>query len=66
MSGMKKVVVSMGELPKGPKIYAATHTYSAEDVEFAISTAGESVYLMTMGDWNYCMMWKESLCGWLG
>lgn len=49
MCGMKKVVVSMGELPKGPKIYAATHTYSAEDVEFAISTAGESVYLMTNG-----------------
>lgn len=49
MCGMKKVVVSMGELPKGPKIYAATHTYSAEDVKFAISTAGESVYLMTNG-----------------
>ena len=29
MCGMKKVVVSMGELPMGPIIYAASHTFSA-------------------------------------
>ena len=34
-------------MPNGPKIFAVTHTYSREDIAWAISMTGEQSYLLT-------------------
>lgn len=47
ISGVKGVLVRKGDLPKGPKIYAVTHTYSREDISWGISFAGEQSFLIT-------------------
>ena len=41
-------------MPKGSKIFAVTHTYSREDIAWAISLAGEQSYLLTNA-------WRELL-----
>ena len=47
MTKVKGVSVKMEPLPKGPKIYAVTHTYSREDIAWGISFAGEQSFLIT-------------------
>ena len=41
-------------MPTGPKIFAVTHTYSREDIAWAISLVGEQSYLLTNA-------WRELL-----
>lgn len=41
-------------MPSGPKIFAVTHTYSREDIAWAISLSGEQSYLLTNA-------WRELL-----
>ena len=48
------VLLKEEPLPKGPKIFAVTHTYSREDIAWAISFAGEQSYMLTNA-------WRELL-----
>ena len=47
ISGAKGVLVRSEFLPKGPKIFAVTHTYSREDISWGISFADEQSFLIT-------------------
>lgn len=47
MSGVRGVLCHAEPLPKGPKIYAITHTYSREDVVWGVVYAGRQSHLVT-------------------
>lgn len=50
-------------MPHGPKIFAATHTYSREDIAWAISLAGEQSYLLTNA-WRELLYTSDGLALW--
>lgn len=50
-------------MPKGPKIFAVTHTYSREDIAWAISLAGEQSYLLTNA-WRELLYTSDGLALW--
>lgn len=54
MTDVEGVLLKAEPLPSGPKIFAVTHTYSREDIAWAISLAGEQSYLLTNA-------WRELL-----
>lgn len=45
LTDVEGILVKNAPVPKGPKIFAVTHTYSREDIAWAISLAGEQSYL---------------------
>lgn len=47
LSGTKLIRVCDTPLPKGPKIFALTHTYSYEDAACGLKAVDEQAYLMT-------------------
>ena len=50
-------------LPKGPKIFAVTHTYSREDIAWSISLAGEQSYLLTNA-WRELLYTSDGIALW--
>lgn len=50
-------------MPSGPKIFAVTHTYSREDIAWAISLAGEQSYLLTNA-WRELLYTSDCLALW--
>lgn len=50
-------------LPKGPKIFAVTHTYSREDIAWAISFAGEQSYMFTNA-WRELLYTSDGIALW--
>lgn len=47
LTEVQGVLVKSASIPRGPKIFAVTHTYSREDVAWGISFAGEQSFLIT-------------------
>ena len=47
LTGVKGILLHSPYLPKVPKIFAVTHTYSYEDIAWGISYAGEQSFLLT-------------------
>lgn len=47
LTDVKGVLVKAEPLPKGPKIFAVTHTYAREDIAWGLTFAGEQSYLIT-------------------
>lgn len=47
LTDVRGILVQRTHLPKGPKIFAVTHTYSREDVAWAVAFAGEQSFLIT-------------------
>ena len=62
--GTKGILVDKVPLPKGPKIFAVTHTNNTEDISWALSFAGESAYLFCNG-YNELMYTSEGIAMWL-
>lgn len=62
--GIKGNLVRKESLPKGPKIFAVTHTNNAEDIAWALSFAGESSYLFCNG-YNEIMYTFDGIALWL-
>lgn len=54
LTDVKGILVKAEPIPNGAKIFAVTHTYSREDIAWAISLAGEQSYLLTNA-------WRELL-----
>ncbi|MCR5322383.1 MAG: 1-acyl-sn-glycerol-3-phosphate acyltransferase [Lachnospiraceae bacterium] len=64
ISGTKGILVKKAPLPKGPKIYAVTHTNNKEDIAWAMSFADEQAYLFTNG-YNELMHSGDGIAMWL-
>ncbi|MBQ7146521.1 MAG: 1-acyl-sn-glycerol-3-phosphate acyltransferase [Lachnospiraceae bacterium] len=47
LTDVEGILVNKPVLPKGPKVFSVTHTYSREDIAWAISLVGEQSYLLT-------------------
>lgn len=47
LTDVEGILVNKPILPKGPKVFSVTHTYSREDIAWAISLVGEQSYLLT-------------------
>lgn len=57
------ILVKAEPMPRGPKIFACTHTYSREDIAWAISFAGEQSYLLTNG-WRELLYTSDGIALW--
>lgn len=58
------ILVKTEPMPEGPKIFAVTHTYSREDIAWAISLAGEQSYLLTNA-WREILYTSDGLALWV-
>ena len=63
LTDVEGILVKNAPVPKGPKIFAVTHTYSREDIAWAISLAGEQSYLLTNA-WRELFFTSDGLALW--
>lgn len=63
LTDVKGILEKDEPMPKGPKIFAVTHTYSREDIAWAISLAGEQSYLLTNA-WRELLYTSDGLALW--
>lgn len=47
LTDVEGILFKSNPLPKGPKIFAVTHTYSREDIAWSLHFAGEQTFLLT-------------------
>lgn len=63
LTDVEGIMVKAEPMPTGPKIFAVTHTYSREDIAWAISLAGEQSYLLTNA-WRELLYTSDGLALW--
>ena len=63
LTDVEGIMVKAEPMPTGPKIFAVTHTYSREDIVWAISLAGEQSYLLTNA-WRELLYTSDGLALW--
>ena len=63
MTDVEGILLKDEPMPKSPKIFAVTHTYSREDIAWAISFAGEQSYLLTNA-WRELFYTADGLALW--
>lgn len=63
LTGVEGILEKSEPMPRGPKIFAVTHTYSREDIAWAISFAGEQSFLLTNA-WRELFYTSDGLALW--